>query len=750
MRSTGKPSKKGCARPKSAEAQEKRKTSVLTKKTPSKVQSIADAVVLKDQDLYFLCNHAADVPTKAGHGLGLYYQDTRFLDGYTFRIDGQEAHPLVAANQGGFKGVFQLTNPELRIDPDKVIEAQHLGITISRLLRGEKRCLYDVVAIENYALEPIRVPLTLNFSADFKDVFAIRGLYDERPGRLHPPRWDSEQVLTFSYDGEDGVTRRVCVYFSRRPDHGQHTEARFSFEVAPGDREELLVAVQVFEYPTDEACPPHEQGFPDLEQVETWLHRSSDAWLKEHVAVKSDSLLLNRIIESSLRDLHTLRSELEGEMFFAAGVPWFTTLFGRDSIIATLETLAYNPQLAEGTLRLLAKLQGTHVDPYRDEEPGRILHEMRVGELANIEAVPHDPNYGTVDATPLFLILLARHAQWTGRLDLFRELREHVDRALLWIDKYGDSNDDGYIDYTSEVSGDTFVNMGWKDSGNAMVTDTGHTAEPPITLVEVQGYVYEAKRGIAELFERDGDAGRAAMLRREAEDLKKRFNRDFWLPDMHFLAMALQKDNQPLRVASSNAGQALWSGIVDADEVGAIERRLMAPDMFSGWGIRTLSADEKAYNPNSYHLGSVWPHDNALIANGLKRYGFDSAVRRIFSGLFEAATHFDQYRMPELFTGYRREDYGEPVRYPVACHPQAWAAGSIPYVLTTMLGLEADGFAKKLRVVRPMLPDFVSYLELHDLHVGDGRISLRFRCEGEAVTVVKLHGDVDLEVEEPT
>ncbi|MGH7928338.1 MAG: amylo-alpha-1,6-glucosidase, partial [Candidatus Binatia bacterium] len=340
---------------------------------------------------------------------------------------------------------------------------------------------------------------------------------------------------------------------------------------------------------------------------------------------------------------------------------------------------------AEQTLRLLAKYQGKEQDSWRDEEPGKILHELRVGELANLNEIPHTPYYGTVDATLLFLILLGRHAEWAGDLALFSALDENIEEALRWIDRYGDANGDGYVEYYRK-SQKGLANQGWKDSGDAIVNHDGSLAKPPISLVEVQGYLYLAKTSIAELFRRAGKADRADVLDNQARDLRLRFNKDFWLPEKNIYALALQNGGNPVSVVSSNAAHALWSGIADKEKARKIAERIMQDDMFSGWGVRTLATSELRYNPVGYHVGSVWPHDNSMIGTGLRRYGFDEPALRIFEGLVEAAMHLD-HSLPELFSGFSRADYGEPVRYPVACHPQAWAAVAIPYLLGNLLGL---------------------------------------------------------------
>jgi glycogen debranching enzyme len=485
----------------------------------------------------------------------------------------------------------------------------------------------------------------------------------------------------------------------------------------------------------------------DRAPVEFSLRSSSEAWLRQETEITSDSLLLNHVMDRSMRDLGMLRSNLGQASYFAAGVPWFVALFGRDSIITALQTLAYNPRIAEQTIRLLANFQGRLVNEWREEEPGKILHEIRMGEMARLGEVPHTPYYGTVDATPLFLILIGEHARWRGSLALFNELKANVEAALDWIARYGDHDSDGYVEYFCKTE-KGLSNQGWKDSGDAIVNTDGSLAAPPIALVEVQAYVYRAKRGIAELFRRSGDEERARRLDDEADDLRHKFNRDFWV-EAGWYALALQKDKRPVEVLSSNAGHALWAGVADGEKARRTAASLMTDEMFTGWGVRTLSSGEVYYNPLGYHLGTVWPHDNSIVAAGFKRYGCEREALRVFVGLLQAAIHFDGRRLPELFGGFHRDDYGVPVPYPVACQPQAWAAGTVPYLLTTLLGLEPEGFENRLRVVRPVLPEFINHVEIRRLGIGEALADLRFERAGEGieVKVLKVDGTLDLVVE---
>lgn len=493
-----------------------------------------------------------------------------------------------------------------------------------------------------------------------------------------------------------------------------------------------------------------------MKRLRSNVEDETQAWLDRIPNISSDSELLQRAMDRSFRDLRILRSTLGKEMYFAAGVPWFATLFGRDSLITAIQTLAYNSSIAEHTLRLLALYQGEKEDEWRDEAPGKILHEYRVGELARLGRIPYTPYYGTVDATPLFLILVGLYTRWTGDLKLFDALRPNVERALIWMAQYGDRNGDGYLEYDAKPSGEAgsdmarLVNKGWKDSGNAIVNEDGSLATSPIALVEVQGYAYLAKRLIADLFERTGDSDHAKQLRREADTLQIRFNREFWLDGKGVYALALQKGGRSAAVVSSNPGHALWAGIAEPEKARLTAARLMDNDMFSGWGVRTLASSERGFNPIGYHLGTVWPHDNSIIAAGFRRYGHDESATRIFEGLVHAASHFDDDQLPELFCGFARGTYPTPVRYPVACHPQAWAAGSIPYLLSTMLGLEADAFDQRLRVHRPVLPAFITHLEIHGVRVGQARADLRFERRKDSVNVIplKTHGRLDIVVEQ--
>jgi glycogen debranching enzyme len=730
-----------------AESKDDRREETLTKARPAMADSLADAIVIKNENVFFVARPDGNVPLRNSHGMGLYYHDCRYVNGYEIELAGTKPAHLSASSVQGSIGVFTLTNPRIELMGGGILEEEELGITWRRLIDNEAPALRDRLHIQNFTLQTLEFPVSLTIQSAFEDLFAVRGLLSKHLGTLHPPSWEGG-VLRLSYDGKDGIFRTVTVYFDPPPDKRHGTTAEFVARLSPRGQQRIDVALVIGESKGRVAAispTPDPAGFSRLDSE---LERETQGWMAYVTKVVTNGSALDQLMERSFRGLRVLRTHVEEETFFAAGVPWFVALFGRDSLITAWQMLAYNPRIAEQTLRLLAKYQGTKEDQWRDEQPGKILHELRVGEMANLDAIPHTPFYGTVDATPLFLMLVAEHAAWSGSLNLFDELRAPIERALSWMDTYGDRHGEAYLTYTSR-SKDKLINQGWKDSGDAIVTADGKIAVPPLALVEVQGYGYAAKLGIAGLFKRAGDRDRADGLIREARRLRERFNRDFWMEEESCYALALQADGGHAAVVSSNPGQALWTGIADRDKAERTIKRLMAEDMFSGWGVRTLSSKERAYNPIGYHLGTVWPHDNSIVAAGCRRYGHDRETLRIFHGLCDAAYHFHAHQLPELFCGFDRRQYEIPINYPVACHPQAWASGALPFLLTILLGLTPEAFEKRLRISRPLLPEFLDRLELRELHVGGAVVDLAFRRrrQGIDVNVVKLQGELDVQVD---
>ncbi|HEU4586463.1 MAG TPA: glycogen debranching N-terminal domain-containing protein [Gemmatimonadaceae bacterium] len=735
-------------RPRTHGERQERKRRVLTHGTSSITPSISAALVAKNGNLYFLCERDGRVPMEGAHGFGLYYHDCRFLDGYEMAVGNARPTELVATAARDHTIRLELTNPDMHAPDGQLIPKESLGITWERVVDGRDLILHDRITFENYGREHAEFPVSLSMRSRFQDIFIVRGMLGKKTGSTERPAW-RDGALQLVYRGEDSLYRSTTIFFEPAPPKSSDGSAAFTVRLKPREAWVLDVFIEVRESArrsdvVELTRPLH----PDSDDIVRSLREETKHWLSQHTRIASDSLVLRRLVTRSLRDLEMLRTCLSGDHFFAAGVPWFTTLFGRDSIITSLQTLMFNRAIAEQTLRMLAKYQGEKVDEWRDEQPGRILHELRVGELAHAGAIPHTPYYGTIDATPLFLILLGEHAKWSGTLELFDELRDNAERALAWMSDHGDPDGDGYLEYESS-SAAGLINQGWKDSGDAIIDANGALARPPIALVEVQGYKWMALNSMATLFRRAGDSGRANELERRARELRTRFNEDFWMEDEGCYALALQGDKSQAAVVGSNAGQALWTGISDPDKAKRTARRLMAEDMFNGWGIRTLASSEARYNPIGYHLGTVWPHDNSIIAAGLRRYGLDENASAIFESISDAATTFDNYRLPELFAGFPRRRFGVPVHYPVACHPQAWAAGSIPFLLQTLLGIHAEAFEHRLRVVRPMLPELAHHVILRGLRVGDAATDLRFQrtSHGVAVDVLSIEGELNVLLE---
>ena len=710
--------------------------------------NIANAVVIKDADIFLLCQNDAGFPLDDNEGFGLYYHDCRFLKGYEVSIGKSRLNALASSAAHGYKAEFELTNRDLGSSAKSRIKKQSVGFNWQRIVQGSKLCVHDVITCTNYTVEPVEFALTFVFEAGFEDIFEIRGANPSKIGKKRTPKWHRD-TLVFSYDGADGLRRTVAISISPPP---IKVRRRNGADVAVGleakQSKEIRVSIQIAEASRNESTSINSAPSQDAETLSKGLHQNSDDWLHGHCQLQSNSSTLNHLFERSIRDLGALRTVLHGEEYFSAGLPWYGTLFGRDSILSSLQSLAFRPAIAEQTLRLLAKYQGKEVNDWRDEQPGKIMHELRVGEMAHLNEIPQTPYYGSVDSTPLFLILVAQHANWTGDLSLFRELKPSVEHALDWITRYGDETGDGYLQYSSK-SDKGLGNQGWKDSGDSIVNSDGTLAEPPIALVEVQGYVYLAKVSLAEIYERDGDRSVAQRLSAEARELQTGFERDFWLADKNIYALALQCGKRPAEVVSSNAGQALWSGIARVDRARQTVKQLMSESMFSGWGVRTLSARELRFNPVGYHLGTVWPHDNSIILAGMRRYGCDDEARAVFSGIVHAAKHFEHFRLPEVFAGFSRREFPIPVRYPIACHPQAWAAGSVPFMVESLLGLVPKAFENRLQIVRPALPDFINQLELKRLRVGKSSVDLKFErnADGSVHThVVQVQGRLEVEV----
>jgi glycogen debranching enzyme len=703
---------------------------------------VTETTAIKAGNAFCVAGRDGELPS-GDHALGVFVDDCRFLRTHELRINGVAPRLLVSSDEAGSAAVHELTNPDLPLADGRRLPLQSLRIRIERRIRPD--ALDETILLHSHHPEPVDLELELRLDADYVPMLELRGMLEPRERRVE--RRGLGDTLRLKAVGLDGWTRATTVTCegAHAGDDGRLTAA---VHLEPHESHTLSLTCRF----TTSAPVEGEPAAPVLSRdgAARQAAADADAWLAGRTRMEVDDELVARMLRRSLLDLRLLISDLNGQPYLAAGVPWYATLFGRDSLITAMQMLGFDPALAAGTLRLLAATQGARHDDAHDEQPGRILHELRLGEVANTDCTPLARYYGTVDATALFLILLARHVDWTGSLDLLHELRPQVDAALEWLDRDGDPDGDGLVEYLRRAPGG-LDNQGWKDSWDGVCGEDGLPLRAPIALVEVQGYAIRAREDLAVLLDRIGEHDRAAELRTSADRTREALER-LWLPDLGAYAMALDADKRPSRVLASNQGHLLWARAIDEARASEVRDRLMGEDLYSGWGIRTLGAREVAFNPVGYHTGSVWPHDTALIGAGLREYGFDDDFQRVVDGLVDAAAAFPDYRLPELFAGFSRADYEAPVPYPVACRPQAWAAGSIPYLLVTGLGLTPDALERRLVIRRPRLPKHVDVLTVRGLRVGEARVDLRFERvrAGEptvAVTDAIIDGGLDVAVD---
>jgi glycogen debranching enzyme len=697
-------------------------------------------LAVKEGETFLYCDLEGNLDHGGDYGLGLYHRDTRFLSEFRMTISGRDPVLLSSSSERAYMSHVDLTNPDLYEGDAIMVPQQTLNIRRIRAINGR---LFERVRVKNYNGHAISLDLAFSLAADFADIFEVRGMVREEHGELEAPVVN-DRVVDFAHLGRDGVRRLTRIEFASTPDRIDEEDdgtvtATFRLHLGPYQTRMLGLTVD----PITDGVEPAPLEF-DVAVHD--LRRSYEDWERDSTQVVTDNELFDQLLERSIRDVRALSTRTtDGHLMLAAGIPWYVTLFGRDALIAAHQLLSVNPTLARDTLELLARHQGRREDPWRDEEPGKILHEIRHGELAGAGDIPHTPYFGSIDATPWFLILYGAHLRWTGDLDVARALLPNAEAALGWIDEYGDRDGDGFVEYQTRSPGG-IRNQGWKDSHDAIVHADGRMADTPIALAEVQAYVYLAKLRMSDVYEALGQEQRAEFLRGQAHELRRRFNDAFWMDDEQYFAGALDRDKRQVRTVMSNPGHALYCDIADPDKARAMAKRLLAPDMFSGWGVRTMSKSAAGYNPMSYHNGSVWPHDNALIAAGLKRYGFVRSTNRVATALFDAAIHADYLRLPELFCGFTRRSPNRPVSYPVACSPQAWAAGAPFLMLQAMLGISARAERNLLTVNEPHLPSWLHTVELRNLRVGSSRITLLFRREGEITSFSLLQRDGDVRV----
>jgi glycogen debranching enzyme len=736
-------------------------------------------LTLKDNDLFLVTDTLGNIAGCLGDdtnaSMGLFCCDTRFLSRLELQINGHSPVLLSSTADKGFALSVLCTNPSMdggarleggdKLEPDEELNdssvfdfaplrADTLGINREIVLSG---ALFEELTVCNYSTSPIRFQLSLSFDADFVDLFVVRGYGRKHKGQLLRTTNQGQEEsgeesylkaiaseLSLAYKGLDGAVMESRIEFVHRlPDYLTGYTAVWQLELDTHEKQTLGYRLQMLtnNRPTSSVSAP-----VTLIQAKAAELLEHQEWRQQVTQIRSDKNTFNRVIERAEQDVYLLRQSFGKGKVLSAGVPWFSTLFGRDSIIAASQILMLDPTIARETLTILADYQGKNEDEWRDEQPGKILHELRMGEMARCQEIPHTPYYGTVDATPLWLMLYAEYYAWTHDTDTLERLWNSAQRAMEWIDR--SCSKTGYLSYERH-SKRGLANQGWKDSGDCIVNRKGQLATGAIALCEVQAYVYAAKIRLSEIARLKKRLDLADRWQDEAKDLKRRFNQDFWMEEEDFCALALDGDGNPVDSITSNPGHCLNLGILSPEKAYSVAERLRAPDMFNGWGVRTLSSLSPAYNPMGYHVGSVWPHDNSLIALGLRSLGLIDQALELSQGLFDMTLQQPYLRPPELFCGYERTPDNAPVKYPVACSPQAWGTGSIFQLLQMMVNLVPDARNNCLRIIDPALPASINSLSLHNLRVGATLLDLEFERSGSttACRVAKKRGNLRVVIE---
>ena len=696
---------------------------------PQTLGTITHCRVLRGGGISLLTTDAGDVDAGEDSATGAYARDTRYLSRLRFSFSGVAPILLDSREpESGLSATF--TNPAILVPTTgEVIPAQTLMVRRRTLLADG---LLQRLVVSNYSPGPVICQLRLDLDADFHDIFEVRGIDRQSP---RPPVTTAigADCVDFTFTGVDGRTRTSSLVFEPAPDHLSASRAIFDLPLAPRQTAEIMVRLGI-----DGPAP-----MESIADATLRVSKERAAWLESVTAIETDNTAINDLVGQCLADIHSLRTEWVGMPYLAAGVPWFDTLFGRDSLIAGIQLAAFAPGLLREALRVLAQYQAVEEEPRRDAMPGKIPHELRWGELAQAGEVPFARYYGSVDSTPLFVLALAEYMRWTNDQDLLDELWPNVGRAIAFLRDQASRGVGGFLSYSRETAAG-LENQGWKDSHDAIVHPDGTHSTAPISLVEVQGYYAAALSGYADLAMIRGDLAEAASAAHESALHVRRLEEAFGDADLGF-ALALDGAGKPAATPASNAGHVLWAGASSRALAATVKDRLMRPDMFTGWGIRTLSSSVNGYNPLGYHVGSVWPHDNSLTLAGFRRYGFDDAAETLGNALISMALAFPEYRVPELFSGDQRDLRLVPTPYPVASRPQAWAAATIPYVLISMLGLR-PGLPNQLVIARPTLPDGVTWLRVRGLRLGVGHVDLVFRRHERRVSVEIEHLAPGLEV----
>ncbi len=680
--------------------------------------------VLNHCNSFAILNRSGDIHPLGKEVQGIYHKDTRYIHLLDLTI-GAKRPTLLSSNIKEENEILSvdLANPSIFLDDGQQLESSAIHLHRSQFLRHDT--FHEKITITSYHDRDCTVPLTLVVGADFRDIFEVRGQQRKARGTLEGIRCD-QQAVHIAYLGLDQVHRASHIHFSVPFDYKQsedYCEVIFPLRLAPLDQCTVEYVISFEENhktnPKGDYQNAKNNAASDIEKTKTYFP-----------VIDTSNEQFTHWINRSQADLVSLMADTPTGKYPYAGVPWYNTAFGRDGIITALETLWAVPRLAKDVLLFLAAHQATTYDEQKDAEPGKILHETRGGEMVALNEVPFKQYYGTIDATPLFVMLAGEYYERTHDLETIQKIWPNIEKAIGWMDTYGDIDGDGFIEYQHKsVNG--LTNQGWKDSYDAVFYHTGKLAEAPIALCEVQGYAYSARQHAAQLASVLGHTREAQQWQQQAASLKQKFNEVFWDKDMQCYVLALDKHKKPCRVKSSNAGQVLYTRIADADKAEQLIRTLLAPDMYTGWGIRTLSNTEKRYNPMSYHNGSVWPHDVALIAEGMGRYGYQQQARQLLTGLFDASLFMDLQRLPELFCGMDRRKGEGPTAYPVACSPQAWSVAAVYMLLKAILQIEIAPARKEIYFHKPILPAYLERVSIRQLDIGQQRIDLDLTRHGQ-------------------
>ena len=692
---------------------------------------------LKHDDTFVVLDSHGDIGASAGGPDGLFNADTRYLARLELVLDGVQ--PLLLGSNlrdDNSALTVDLTNPDVYRNERIVLQKDMLHIVRTIFLwRGTA---YQRIGLQNHGEGIASFDLTLLFDNDFADLFEVRGERRLRRG-IGSSKLLGPADVALEYNGLDGKPRSTALQFDPRPTRLAVNAATFHLDLAPQQASSLFVSVACNKLAALKPAP----FFRGLLAHRREMRQSTSG----ATSIETSNNIFNEVLCQSMADLNMLMTETPQGRYPYAGIPWYSTTFGRDGLITALQMLWIDPRVARGVLKRLAFYQAKSIDPLADAEPGKILHEMRGGEMAALREVPFAQYYGSVDATPLFVLLAGLYVERTGDDETLAELWPAIEAALRWIDGAGDPDQDGFVEY-QRASEQGLANQGWKDSYDAIFHADGPLAEGYIALSEVQAYVFAGKHLAARCALRLGLVDRARQLEADAQRLAERFEEAFWCDDLGTYALALDGAKQPCKVRTSNAGQLLFTGIARHDRARMVAADLMRPHFFTGWGIRTVARGEARYNPMSYHNGSIWPHDNALIALGLARYGLKQSVEHVFKGLFDAASYMDLRRLPELFCGFQRERRRGPTLYPVACAPQAWASATPFTLLEAALGLEFDVQRGEIRLRNPRLPAFLNEVILRELQLGPSSVDLRVHRHGDDVSleVLRTRGQIQVSI----